>query len=139
MRAPLGASGVSVLAGYPRTTGFARLPALALIIGAPDQVPTYHSARLCRPAGKVIVSDLHPDAVAAGVQARFTDPATGDKHEMQSSHHALADYEAAAKSAGLRVRHTGEHVVDDALAARSDSARKYRGLPLLVVFDLAPA
>jgi ubiquinone/menaquinone biosynthesis C-methylase UbiE len=93
-------------------------------------------ARICRPGGAVVISDLHPDAVRAGVQARFTDPSTGRKIAMQSSYHPISHYVMAASRAGLRFAHMEEHVVPEELAARSDSAAKYIGLPLLLTMKL---
>ena len=36
-------------------------------------------ARICRPGGFVLISELHPAMFLRGLQARFTDPNTGQK------------------------------------------------------------
>ena len=68
-----------------------------------------------------------------GVQARFTDPASGQKIGPLSHPHQIADYLMAALHAGLRLDHISEHPVDAALAARSPRSAKYLDWPLLLL------
>ncbi len=71
-----------------------------LVLGhLPDARPAYRElARVCAPGGHVFVTDFHPDAVAAGHQRTFTDPA-GAVHEVE--HYVHRDHAALAVDAGL--------------------------------------
>jgi malonyl-CoA O-methyltransferase len=94
--------------------------------------------RLCKPAGFVVVSVMHPAMMLRGIQARFTDPATGREVRPQSYPHQVSDYVMGAVRTGLTFDHLSEHAVDDDLAARSPRAGKYLGWPLLLVMRLRP-
>jgi 2-polyprenyl-3-methyl-5-hydroxy-6-metoxy-1,4-benzoquinol methylase len=89
--------------------------------------------RLCKPGGLVVVSVMHPAMMLRGIQARFTDPATGREVRPQSHPNQIADYVMAAVRAGLTLDHLSEHPVDEELAARSARAVKYLGWPLLLL------
>ncbi len=95
--------------------------------------------RICRPHGAVIVSTMHPAMMLRGVQARFTDPASGKKIGPQSYPNQISDYVMGALRAGLAIEHLSEHAVDERLAARSPRAAKYLGWPLLLLMRLRPA
>jgi ubiquinone/menaquinone biosynthesis C-methylase UbiE len=99
--------------------------------------------RICHPDGFVLLSDLHPAMRLRGIQAQFTDPATGQKIRPASVAHQLSDYVLAATRAGLRIDHMSEHVVDQELLERSPRARRYwedhkdyLGWPLLLLIRL---
>jgi malonyl-CoA O-methyltransferase len=94
--------------------------------------------RVCRPAGFVVVSTMHPALMLRGVQARFTDPTTGRETRPASYPHQLSDYVMAAVRGGLLIEHMSEHAVDEWLAMRVERARKFVGWPLLVLMRLAP-
>jgi malonyl-CoA O-methyltransferase len=94
--------------------------------------------RIGRPAGFVVVSGLHPAMLLRGIQARFTDPATGRETRPLGYPHQMSDYVMAALRAGLDFDHLSEHAVDEELAARSQRARKYLGWPLLFLMRLVP-
>jgi ubiquinone/menaquinone biosynthesis C-methylase UbiE len=93
-------------------------------------------ARICRVGGAVCLSDLHPAMGLLGLQAQFTDPASGQKTRPASARHQVSDYVMAATRAGLDIEHMSEHVVDEALVARSPRARPYAGWPLLLMMRL---
>jgi ubiquinone/menaquinone biosynthesis C-methylase UbiE len=100
-------------------------------------------ARICHPDGFVLLSDLHPAMRLRGMQAQFTDPATGQKIRPTSVAHQLSEYVMAATRAGLRIDHMSEHVVDQELLERSPRARRYweahkdyLGWPLLLLIRL---
>jgi 2-polyprenyl-3-methyl-5-hydroxy-6-metoxy-1,4-benzoquinol methylase len=95
-------------------------------------------ARLCRPDGFIAISVMHPAMMLKGVQARFTDPATGRKIGPASHPNQISDYVRATVGAGLAVQHISEHAVDAALMARSPRAEKYLGWPLLFLMKLTP-
>jgi len=95
-------------------------------------------ARICRPDGAIIFSVMHPAMMLRGLQARFTDPATGRETRPQSYPHQVADYVMAATRAGLHLAHISEHAVDEALAQRCPRAAKYLGWPMLLLMQLRP-
>jgi len=93
--------------------------------------------RIVRPGGFVVVSAMHPAMMLRGITARFTDPATGRETRPASVSNQVSDYVMAALRAELRIEHLGEHLVDEALAARSERSRKYLGWPMLFMMKLA--
>jgi malonyl-CoA O-methyltransferase len=95
-------------------------------------------ARVTRPDGAVIVTVMHPAMMLRGVQARFTDPATGRETRPASVANQLTDYVMAALRAGVPIADVAEHAVDDALADRLPRAAKYRGWPMLFVMTFRP-
>jgi malonyl-CoA O-methyltransferase len=94
--------------------------------------------RICRPDGFVLISVMHPAMMLRGIQARFTDPATGRETRPESCPHQISDYVMAAVRAGLRIDHLSEHAVDEALARRSPRAAKYLNWPMLLTMRLRP-
>ena len=94
--------------------------------------------RVCRPGGRIVISVMHPAMMLRGVQARFHDPETGSEVRPASEPNQLSDYVMAAVRAGLTIRNVSEHVVDEALAARLERARKYIGWPMLLMLSLSP-
>jgi malonyl-CoA O-methyltransferase len=56
-------------------------------------------ARVSRKGGRVVVSDLHPRALAAGWTRSFR--SNGQIYEIDHHHHPIAAWEEAAQSAGL--------------------------------------
>jgi malonyl-CoA O-methyltransferase len=94
--------------------------------------------RVCRRDGFVLVSLFHPALMLRGIQARFTDPATGGQVRPASYPHQISDYVLAVVRAGLTVEHMSEHAVDEEMAGRSARAAKYQGWPLLLLMRLRP-
>lgn len=94
--------------------------------------------RVCRPDGFVLLSVLHPAMLLRGVQARFTDPATGRQVRPDSHAHQISDYVMGAVRGGLRIDHMSEHTVTPELAARSARAARYAGWPILLMLRLRP-
>lgn len=92
--------------------------------------------RVLRPGCRAVVSAMHPAMFLKGVQARFTDPATGAKVQPGSVDHSLGDFVMAAVRAGLRLEDVVERAPDEALAARYPRAERYVGWPMLVVLRL---
>lgn len=58
-------------------------------------------ARILRPSGRVIVSDVHPDALRAGWKRAFR--SNGEVYEIDHYVHSAAVWEAAGESCGMRV------------------------------------
>ena len=92
--------------------------------------------RMLRPAGRAVVSAMHPAMFLRGSQARFTDPESGRIVQPGSLPHQLGDFVMAAVRAGFRIDHIGEHAPDAAFADRYPRAEKYVGYPMLVVLGL---
>jgi ubiquinone/menaquinone biosynthesis C-methylase UbiE len=71
-------------------------------------------ARVVRPDGIAVISDLHPFAVATGAQAFFrrTD---GSRAVVRNEQHWVSEYVTAAAMAGFAIERCEEVFVDDAL------------------------
>jgi ubiquinone/menaquinone biosynthesis C-methylase UbiE len=93
-------------------------------------------ARICRPDGYVVLSDLHPAMQLRDIQAQFTDPLTGRKIRPASVTHQLSEYVMAATQAGLCIEHMSEHLVEASLIARFPRLQPYVGWPYLLVMLL---
>lgn len=99
-------------------------------------------ARVVRPGGTVVLSDLHPTTVLVGGTAAFPH-GTGLAH-VRNLHHPVSSYLRAARAAGLEVVDCAEPVMDDAVISGHlahpfvpDAVRQaYEGLPFLVVWHL---
>ena len=92
--------------------------------------------RVLKPGGRAVISAMHPAMNLRGVEARFTDPATGERVQPGSLQHALSDFVMAAVQAGFRLEAITERAPDAAFAARFPRAEKYVGWPMLVVLRL---
>jgi malonyl-CoA O-methyltransferase len=79
---------------------------------------------------------MHPAMMLRGVQARFTDPASGRETRPASQPNQISDYVMAALHAGLTIDHFSEHSVDPDLAQRVPRAEKYLGWPILLMMRL---
>jgi malonyl-CoA O-methyltransferase len=92
--------------------------------------------RVLRPGGRAVVSAMHPAMFLKGVQARFTDPASGEKVQPGSFAHSVGDFAMAAVGAGFTLEGIDERAPDAAFAARYPRAEKYVDWPMLVVLRL---
>jgi ubiquinone/menaquinone biosynthesis C-methylase UbiE len=102
-------------------------------------------ARVTRPGGVVILSDIHPTAVTFGGGAVFpTDSARFELHFVRDFVHAVSDYIRATMAAGLVVRDCREPVVPESVITNNpaytvvpDAVRQaFEGLPFLLVWLL---
>ena len=106
----------------------------------PELTPLFaEMRRVCSPAGFAVISVMHPAMLLRGVEARFTDLTTGRETRPASTRHQLTGYINAVLAAGWTLEHASEHEVDEALAARSERARKYVGWPMLFLMRLTHA
>jgi SAM-dependent methyltransferase len=81
--------------------------------------PIAELARVLRPGGTAIVSDLHPTMLVLGGSAFFVD-AEGAAGNVRSHHHGHADYLGAFRAAGLDVVDCAEPAIEEGdLAALS--------------------
>lgn len=94
--------------------------------------------RLCNPAGFAAISIMHPAMMLLGVQARFTDPHTGQKVYPKSAPNQVSDYINSALAAGLRIERFTEHLADEQLVRTHPRADKYLGWPMLMMLKLVP-
>ncbi|MCI0378969.1 MAG: class I SAM-dependent methyltransferase [Gemmataceae bacterium] len=95
------------------------------------------ACRVLKPAGRAVVSAMHPAMFLRGAQARFTDPATGELVQPGSLPHSVAAFVMTAVRAGFRLSNVAEFAPDAEFAARYPRAAKYVGWPMLVVMSLA--
>jgi len=95
-------------------------------------------ARICKPGGRIIVTCMHPAMMLKGVQARFTDPGTGQETRPRSVPNQISDYLTAAISAGLTLDHISEHITDETLVAKAPRAEKHRDWPMLLAMRFTP-
>lgn len=123
--------------------------ALALTHSANLQAPIKELARVVRPGGRVVISDVHPFAVLTGAQAGFR--ASEGLAFVRNHVHLHGDYLTAFASAGLKVRGcvepaigqaeiaimVGEGPPSDPIAPTIDRyCRAYLGLPAVLIWDL---
>jgi ubiquinone/menaquinone biosynthesis C-methylase UbiE len=98
-------------------------------------------ARVVKPGGRVIISDVHPFLIMLGWQAQFrTEEGAGF---MRLNGHLLSDYSRAAEAAGLRVcglqelRLTPESAITVATERLPEANHAaWVGLPGVVIWDL---
>jgi SAM-dependent methyltransferase len=98
-------------------------------------------ARVLRPGGRVIVSDVHPFLIMLGWQAQFRTEGGGGFIRLNP--HLLSDYSQNASAAGLRIggfqelRLTPESAITVAADRLPEANRAaWVGLPGVVVWDL---
>lgn len=112
-----------------------------LVIGhLADCGPAYAElGRVTAPGGRVIVTDFHPAAHAAGHRRTFRH---GDTvHELEHHVHALATHRAAARAAGLRLAAVREAAIGPSIrafyerAGRVASYERDRGLPTVLALS----
>jgi malonyl-CoA O-methyltransferase len=91
-----------------------------------------------RPAGRIVISEMHPAMWLRGVSAHFHDPETGRDIRPASAGNQISDYVMAAVESGLAIERLAEFSIDEALVARSPRAAKHLGWPLLLLMTLRP-
>jgi ubiquinone/menaquinone biosynthesis C-methylase UbiE len=99
-------------------------------------------ARVVRPGGRVIISDVHPFLIMLGWQAQFRIEGGGAGF-MRLNGHLLSDYGRAVNDAGLRIRSfqeirlTPESAITVATERLPEANRAaWVGLPGVVIWDL---
>jgi ubiquinone/menaquinone biosynthesis C-methylase UbiE len=120
----------------------AALCALALV-HLPDLRPALAElARVVRPGGRVVVSDVHPFLAALGWQAQFR-TAAGGAGFIRLHQHLPSSYAQAAAAAGLAVADLFEPALPAASAVTvaqgpipEANAAAWAGLPGVIVWDL---
>lgn len=99
-------------------------------------------ARVVRPSGRVIISDVHPFPILVGWHAQFH-TTSGDAGFMRIHPHLLSAYCQAAAAAGLRLRSLHEPLLtlESALTVAAKplpeaNRAAFVGLPGVTVWDL---
>jgi ubiquinone/menaquinone biosynthesis C-methylase UbiE len=116
--------------------------ALALV-HVPELGPAVEElARVVRPGGRILVSDVHPFLVQLGWQAQF--PGDAGRAYMRLHRHRVTDYATAALAAGLRVCGAEEPVLTPEAAVTPTAElvpeatrTAYVGLPGVVIWEFA--
>ena len=90
------------------------------------EVAMSEMARICRPAGWIVIIEMHPGLRRQDVAASFRDPRTGQEIRPRSQEYQVGEYVMAALRAGLRIEEMREPV---------DPSGKYRW-PLLLTMKL---
>ncbi len=84
--------------------------------------------------GALLLSEIHPDRIAQGTQANFTDPGTGENIRLKSFAHGEADIRAAARDAGLRLLSHTDVFGGTALLRLNPAWEKHLGRPLIRIW-----
>ncbi len=99
-------------------------------------------ARVVRPGGRVMISDVHPFLVLLGWQAQFR-TSNAETGFMRLHPHLTSDYCAAFAAAGLRVRQcyeprlTDQSAITHAIEKFPDANRAaWVGLPGVIIWDV---
>ena len=116
--------------------------ALALVHVADLATAIGELARVVRPGGRVVISDVHPFLVMLGWQAQF--PTDHGRAFMRLHPHLPSDYVTAALGAGLAVRSYAEPLLTAEAVATPTAERipdanraAYVGLPGVLVWEFA--
>jgi ubiquinone/menaquinone biosynthesis C-methylase UbiE len=89
-------------------------------------------ARVVVPGGRVVIADFHPEMFRRGLHARFRPGPDAEKLQIHGIDHTISDYVMASVRAGLEIVEMAEYRMDEGTAARSPSASKYIGEPMLL-------
>jgi len=117
--------------------------ALALEHVADLDVAVSELARVVRPGGRIVLSDLHPAVAAVGGCAYFRD-AAGGAAVVRGYRHLHGDYLRAFRQAGLVVEQSLEPLIGHEEVQMQGSAAfipaaaeaAYLGLPMALIWDL---
>lgn len=92
--------------------------------------------RVLKPGGKGYISAMHPAMWLIGKQAKFTDPATGEKSEPGSINYKIGDFVMAVLNSGLQLTAIKELSPDKCLAREFPRAEKYINYPMLLILEI---
>jgi malonyl-CoA O-methyltransferase len=84
--------------------------------------------------GELLLSEIHPDRIAEGTQANFTDPDTGETVRLKSFAHTEADIQTAARDAGLRLLSHTDVFGGSTLVRQNPVWEKHLGRPLIRIW-----
>jgi malonyl-CoA O-methyltransferase len=89
--------------------------------------------------GKLFLSEIHPDRIAGGTQANFTDAQTGEAVRLTSFAHAETDIQAAAARAGLRLIAHEDIIGDDRLPEHNPDWQRHVGRKMIRIWTFEKA
>ena len=128
----------------PLRDGAADLLTCALALThLPDLTPVFSEfARVLRPGGAVVISDIHPVAAATGAHAFFR-RGDGSRAVARNEVHWPSAYVGAALAAGLSIERCRESFVDEALLQKFGVSDMFLapdtallGLPFVLIWVL---
>ncbi|HVZ29582.1 MAG TPA: methyltransferase domain-containing protein [Asticcacaulis sp.] len=90
-------------------------------------------------SGKLFLSEIHPDRIAGGTQANFTDAETGQNIRLKSFAHSEADIQTAATHAGLRLISHEDIVGDRRLPEHNPGWQRHIGRKMIRIWTFAKA
>ncbi|WP_443747347.1 class I SAM-dependent DNA methyltransferase [Asticcacaulis solisilvae] len=90
-------------------------------------------------SSELLLSEIHPDRIAKGTQANFTDPGTGETVRLKSFAHSEADIQSAARDADLRLLSHMDVFGGNALVRRNSAWEKHLGKPLIRIWTFEKA
>lgn len=124
-----------IMAG-PLLLGAFEAVVTALVLEHIAELDTFfrRAAEALAPGGELLLSEIHPDRIAAGTQANFTDPETGDHVRLKSFAHTEADIQSAASDAGLRLLSHTDVFGGSALVRLNPAWEKHLGRPLIRIW-----
>jgi malonyl-CoA O-methyltransferase len=96
----------------------------------------WEARRVLRPAGRAVISAMHPAMFLRGAQARFTDPVSGERVQPGSIPHSIGAFVMAAVRAGFTLTDVAEFTPDAEFVAQHPRAAPYLDWPMLVVLLL---
>ncbi len=131
------------LTSLPVGDGWADLVVCALALTHVEDLPAAvgEMARVVRPGGRIVVSDMHPFPVLLGAHAIA--PGEGLRAFVRNLHHGHAEYLAAFRGAGLRVLDCLEPVFTEEQIGRTVpedlvglAGEAIVGFPAALIWDL---
>jgi len=103
-------------------------------------------ARVVRPRGRVVLSDVHPTLAMLGGEAVFQskDDTAPAVHFVPNIVHQISEYIAAFRAAGFKIDECTELVVNESMLANFPSwefsadatQRAFLGLPFVLIWNL---
>ena len=104
-----------------------------------DPVPLLREfGRVLRPAGRGVITVMHPAMFLKGTQARFVDPESGKLIVIANRRYTIADLVTAVRLADLDLVEIRERSCTAAIAARIPRAEKYIDWPMLLLLGVEP-
>jgi ubiquinone/menaquinone biosynthesis C-methylase UbiE len=131
------------LAAVPLPTDSVDVVVCALaLVHVPDLAPVLGEfARVLRPGGRLLISDVHSFLVSLGWQAQFPAENAG-RGFMRLHSHLPSRYISAASAAGLRLRTLQEPPLTEAAVitpaadiAPASNRAAFAGLPAVTIWD----
>lgn len=98
-----------------------------------------HAAHPLKAEGELLLSEIHPDRIANGTQANFTDPVSGENVRLKSFAHSETDIQSSAADAGLRLLSHTDVFGGSAMVRLNPVWEKHLGRPLIRIWTFEKA